>query len=251
MPTPAERMEARLQWPLLIAALLIVPVLAIEQSAGRGDLRDIAIALNWLSWSAFVAEAVLMLRVVDDRGRWLREHPLEVAVILLTPPFLPASLQAARGFRLLRLLRLLRAAILIRRMLSTEGVRDAGVLALLTILGGGAAYAALEKTTTSGETLSTWDGVWWAITTVTTVGYGDSYPVTTGGRLVAILVMVVGIGFVAILTAATAERFVSARRVAESEREDLGAKLDAIALRLDAIERGTRPDPPPPRGTLG
>ncbi len=86
-----------------------------------------------------------MLRVVSDKGRWLRDHPLDLAVVLLTPPFLPASLQAARVFRLLRLVRLLRAATLARRLLSTEGVKDAAVLALMTILGGGAAFAAVEK----------------------------------------------------------------------------------------------------------
>lgn len=139
-----------------------------------------------------------MLRVVDDRWKWVRDHPLEVAIVILTPPFLPATLQAARAFRLLRLLRLVRAAVLTRRLLSTEGVRDAAVLAGLTVLGGGAAYAAVEKVGPNGDRLSAWDGVWWAITTVTTVGYGDSYPQTDGGRVIAIAVMLVGIGFVAI-----------------------------------------------------
>ena len=50
-----------------------------------------------------------MVYVVPDRGRWLREHPLDLAIVVLTPPFLPASLQALRVFRLLRLLRLVRA----------------------------------------------------------------------------------------------------------------------------------------------
>jgi hypothetical protein len=89
-----------------------------------------------------------------------------VAIVILTPPFLPASLQAARVFRLLRLLRLLRAGILVRRLLTTEGVRDVAVLALLTVLGGGAAYSAVV----TSQDLNTWDGVWWAIVTVTTVG---------------------------------------------------------------------------------
>ena len=81
-----------------------------------------------------------MLSVVDNPSRWLREHPLEVAIVILTPPFLPATMQAARVFRLLRLLRLLKLAKLTRRLLSTEGVRDAAVLALLSVLGGGAAF---------------------------------------------------------------------------------------------------------------
>jgi hypothetical protein len=55
-----------------------------------------------------------MLRVVPDRGRWLREHPLDLAIVIFTPPFLPPALQAARVFRLLRLLRLVRAGTLAR-----------------------------------------------------------------------------------------------------------------------------------------
>jgi voltage-gated potassium channel len=106
-----------------------------------------------------------MLRVVPDRRRWLRGHPLDLAIVIFTPPFLPASLQAARVFRLLRLLRLAKAGVLARRVFSTEGVRDAAVLTLLAVLGADAAFAAVEKE----EHLSAWDGVWWAITTVTTV----------------------------------------------------------------------------------
>jgi voltage-gated potassium channel len=83
-----------------------------------------ATVLNWTIWTAFVVEVALMLSVVDDRWRWLRDNPLDVEIVLLTPPFLPAALQAARVFRLLRLLRLVKLAVLIRRLLSTEGVRD-------------------------------------------------------------------------------------------------------------------------------
>jgi voltage-gated potassium channel len=176
-----------------------------------------------------------MLAVVPDRGRWLRSHPLEVAIVILTPPFLPASLQALRVFRALRLLRLVKAAVIMRRLASTEGVRDAAVLAVVTVLAGGAAYAAVEKAP-DGHALSVWDGVWWAITTVTTVGYGDSYPTTTLGRCIAMVVMLVGIGFVAILTATVAERFMRGRE-AEAQRAELHERLDEILRRLDSIEQ--------------
>jgi voltage-gated potassium channel len=121
---------------MLVAALLVVPAIAIEQSEAREPWSTIAVVINWATWLAFLAEALLMLRVVDDRWRWIRAHPLEVAIVVVTPPFLPASLQAARAFRLLRLLPLLRAGLLARRLLTTEGVRDVAVLALMTVLGG-------------------------------------------------------------------------------------------------------------------
>jgi voltage-gated potassium channel len=228
-------MEQRLQWPLFAAALLTIPAIAIEQSGVGEPFDTTATVLNWTIWLAFVVEIVLMLRVVDDRSRWLREHPLDVAIVVLTPPFLPATLQAARIFRLLRLVRLLKLAVLTRRLLSTEGVRDAAVFALIMVLGGGAAFAAVEHGH-HDEPVSAWDGVWWAITTVTTVGYGDFSPVTDAGRIIGIVVMIVGIGFVAIVTAAAAERFMRSRE-AEAERAVLLERLDEILRRLDAIER--------------
>jgi voltage-gated potassium channel len=183
--------------------------------------------LNWVSWLAFLGELVVMLAVVPDRWRWLREHPLEVVIVVLTPPFLPPSLQAARVFRLLRLLRLVRAAKLARRLLSIEGVRAAAMLAVLTVLAGGTAFAAVEKQ----QDLSAWDGVWWAATTVTTVGYGDISPETTAGRTIAIAVMVVGIGFVALLTAALAERF-----LAQGIREEVAEVQEEVADDREAAE---------------
>jgi voltage-gated potassium channel len=227
----AAQVEARLEAPLLCFALLTIPVILIEQSSLGEPWDTIGHVLNWLIWLAFVAEIVIMLRVVDERGAWLRSHPLDIAIVVLTPPFLPATLQAARVFRLFRLLRLLKAGVLARRLLTTEGVKDAAVLALLTILGGGAAFAAIEK----DQGLSAWEGVWWAATTVTTVGYGDITPQTTTGRMIAILIMLVGIGFVAILTAAAAERFMRGQR---EEDHRMREQLEQLSARLDALESG-------------
>lgn len=113
-------------------------------------------------------------------------------------------MQAARVFRLLPLIRRLKTVLVLRRLLSTEGVRDAAVLALAVVLGGGAAVAAVEN----DQNLTPWDGVWWAVTTVTTVGYCDIGPETDAGRIIAMTVMLIGIGFVALLTAAAADRFI-------------------------------------------
>jgi voltage-gated potassium channel len=82
------------------------------------------------------------------------------------------------------------------------------------------------------------DGLWWAIQTVTTVGYGDLVPTSTVGRLVATLVMVVGIGFLTVVTAAITSAFIesSKRRLQSHETDAMSAKLDQISERLAVIE---------------
>lgn len=124
MNARAARMERRLQWPVLVAALLVLPLIVVEQASPAEPWRTIAAVLNWTTWLLFLAEVILMLAVVDDRWRWLRDNPLDLAIVILTPPVLPASLQAARAFRVFRVLRLVKAATLTRRLLSTEGLRS-------------------------------------------------------------------------------------------------------------------------------
>ena len=226
-------MQARFEWPMIAAAILVIPTIVLEQSNVAEPWDTTAVVLNWTIWTAFAIELVTMLAVVPDRRRYLRDHPLEVAIVVLTPPFLPASMQAARVFRLLRLLRLARTALVLRRLVSAEGVRDAAVLALIIVLGGGTAFAAVEK---GQQDLSAWDGVWWAVTTVTTVGYGDIGPKTDGGRIIAMTVMLVGIGFVALLTAAAADRFIKRGGDGPGVEEQLG-EIDARLARLETAVR--------------
>lgn len=202
---------------MLVAALLVIPAIAIEESSSDEPWLTLAMVLNWAIWIAFAIEFVVLVRVAPDRWRWIREHPLEIAIVVLTPPFLPALLQGlriARLLRLVRLLRLFRVAKLSRRIFSLNGLRWAAILAVLVVLGGGAAFTEAEK----GQNLSAWDGLWWAVTTATTVGYGDITPKTGGGRAIAMAVMVVSIGFVAMLTAAIAQRFIAHEVEAEVER---------------------------------
>ena len=230
---------------MLVAAVLVVPVIVIEESEPGSPWEEIAAVGNWVIWSVFLVEVVAMLAVVPDRWRWLRENPLDVAIVVLTPPFLPSSLQALRVLRLLRLLRLLRVIQAARRLFSLQGLRYAALLAVLTALGGGAAFAAVEEG--HNENVSgTWDGVWWAVVTMTTVGYGDVSPQTNYGRVIAIGVMVVGIGFLGLLIGAVAERFVT-QEISEAQAEiteeveeaeaDLRAELRQITARLVELER--------------
>lgn len=156
-----------------------------------------------------------MLAVVPDRWRWLRGHPWRWSSSF-SHRHSCRRVSKQRALRWLRLLRLVRIASLARRTFSLEGVRYAAILAGLTVLGGGYAYSLAESS--QDPPPSVWDGAWWAVSTMTTVGYGDEFPVTTVGRVLAMALMLVGIGFIAILTGAIAEGFLSAQ-IEETQEE--------------------------------
>jgi voltage-gated potassium channel len=82
------------------------------------------------------------------------------------------------------------------------------------------------------------DGLWWAVQTVTTVGYGDLVPTSTAGRIVAATVMLVGIGFLTIVTAVITSTFIETtrRRLEGATTDARTARLDQIAARLELIE---------------
>lgn len=169
-----------------------------------------------------------MLVVVPKRTLWLRQNPLDVAIVVLTPPVVPAGLQSLRVFRLLRVLRVARLFTM-RRVLSLEGVRDAAVIAAIIVLTGGLAFAAVEG-------LSAWNGVWFAINMVTTVGAAGIEPTNATGRVIASVIMLAGIGFVAMVTAFVADRFIRTTREVEGQEDRVLAKLEAIEKRLSAFE---------------
>jgi voltage-gated potassium channel len=75
----------------------------------------------------------------------------------------------------------------------------------------------VQSTIDTKDFATFWDGVWWAVVTVTTVGYGDKVPHSVGGRIVAMVLMFVGIGFLAVLTATVASQFVQTDQADRSD----------------------------------
>ena len=242
MDERSERIARRFEWPMLIAAVLVIPAVILQESDVGEPWKTLGEVLDYGIWVAFVVEIVVMLWVVPDKWLWVRKHPIEIGVVLLTVPFLPVTSEAARALRLLRLVRLMRLPFLARSMFTLRGVQFVAVLAATTLFAGGAAYAALE------ENRSLWDGVWWATVTMTTVGYGDQFPVTVEGRIVGMALMVIGIGFASLLIGAVAERFVARdlapaegltvteERILKAAEEVLLGELRSVANRLERIE---------------
>jgi voltage-gated potassium channel len=227
----AERLERRLERPMLVVAALVIPALILEGAAVGDALKAAAAILNWIIWLAFLGELVAMLALVVDRRQYLRHNLLSVAIVVLTPPFLPALFQGLRALRLLRVARLLRLAPIFRAAFTLRGLKYASVFTLLVVLTGAAAFENAEP----GKDY--FDGIYFTVSTMTTVGYGDELPTTVEAKVLSLVLMLVGIGYFAIVTAAIAERFIErgheehVEAVEAEAPDDLGAQVDRLALR--------------------
>lgn len=101
--------ERALEWPVAILALAVVPALIIEDRTTSESVRRTAITINWVAWLAFVTEFLVRLALATHRWRYVRYAWFDLALIVITPPFLvPDFLQGARSIRAVRAVRLLR-----------------------------------------------------------------------------------------------------------------------------------------------
>ncbi|MEX1219606.1 MAG: potassium channel family protein [Solirubrobacterales bacterium] len=201
----AIRAQKLMNTPLMIAAALTLPAVVLSETRESGTLAELAVILNWGTWLAFLFQLVVMLVLVPDRLKYLKHHPVDVVIVVLTPPVLPASLQALRMIRLLRLLRLLRLTQISKSVFSAQGLAYASLMTLVISLIGGTAFRAFEA---SNQNLSEWDSVYWAIATMTTLG-SQFESTTTGSEIVEILILLTGVTFISMLTGAIANRFLN------------------------------------------
>jgi len=219
--------------PIVLAAtLLLIPVLLLESDAEGGWLT-FAYAMNWVIWGVFLVELVAILYVAPRKRAALRAHWLDVAIVVLTVPIVSSALGWGRLARFIRLMRfgtiIGRALQAEKRITSGDALRFAAILTLGLVVIAGAAQWVVND-----EVKTLWDGVWWAIVTATTVGYGD-VPVTTAeGRIVGILVMAIGIVFVALLTAAIAARFVRTDEAGTHELHQAIARIESDLAEIKA-----------------
>jgi voltage-gated potassium channel len=245
------RFEKLTDLPLAIMALLIVPVLVLEDRADNAYVRETAHAINWIVWLAFCGEYVGKLWLAPSRRRYVRDAWFDLIIILFSPPFLvPDALQGVRAVRVVRLLRVLRfvraagvAAIGLRE--AAQGLRHRSfhyvALTTVVVIGLGAIGIFAVEHGQNNNIQSIGDALWWAVVTTTTVGYGDVSPVTGEGRLIAVGLMVVGIGFIGVFTATITSFFLEPGAVVE-ERESVEQRLMRIEAKLDALTRqGDRP----------
>lgn len=144
--------------------------------------------------------------------------------------------RATRVFRILRLLKLLRLVRLVgltgrlRKFINTNGLIYYIYISIVVLIIGASMYSISEK-------VDFVTALWWSITTATTVGYGDISPTTTIGKLAAIMVMIIGIGFVGMLTSSISSFFTTDEVDLKEELAKLHKENKQLNEKLDKLEQ--------------
>ena len=210
-----------------------IVVLTSHTSGTRSKPFVIALFVIWLV--VFLEFAVRYV-AVSDRRRYFASRQIEPALVVL--PF----------FQLWRIVGVEEATVLwgegVERVLAILSHRGLArvLLSAVGLLFLGAWLVLLFEDHAPGSNIHSYhDALWWAVVTVTTVGYGDRFPVSEGGRAVAVVLMLVGIGLIGVLTATVASFFVQEHTDANKDQlkaahEDLGGRLDELDSRLARIE---------------
>jgi voltage-gated potassium channel len=191
-------------WENLLTVLALVYLAAFSYPAfvseiSAADLVKLEL-VQWATWIIFALDLLMGLWKAPSKKRYLKTHPLEIVSVVL--PFL-------RPLRLLRVISF--GALVIQKIAVGKQIAITLKVFLFSIL---IAYiAAVQITITEREVASSniksfGDGLWWAVTTVTTVGYGDRFPTTSVGRVIAVGLMLVGISLMGVITASVAAWFV-------------------------------------------
>lgn len=232
--TPLDRWKHATEGPLLALALafLVVFLLPLYRPDLPSGVLQTLRAANVLIWLAFAVDYLARLRLSPDRRAFVRGH---------IPDLLTLAVPVLRPLRLLRVVGVLGAGARRageRRVAGTTAL-VVGAVALLVVVGGGLILDA-ERGAQGANIADAQDALWWAATTVTTVGYGDRFPVTGEGRAVAVALMLGGIALLGVVTATIAAWFVERVQAddvnaTDATLHDVLAELREVRERLDML----------------
>jgi voltage-gated potassium channel len=206
-----EKLERWTELPLLLLALLLIPVLiAPDLISAAMRHHELAERLNYLIWGVFAADLTIKTAIAPHRLTYLRRHWYDVVIVAL--PMLRILRIGAPLIRGIWALRSLAAAVHVvrasRSLLTRHQLHYILLTSLIVILLAGSLVTIAERHAERSTIRSLPDGLWWAVTTVSTVGYGDTYPTTSIGRGLGVALMILGIALFGAITANLASLFV-------------------------------------------
>ena len=231
----AKRWAHRFELPMLMLALWILLEWYLRGKnvypPALDNITDIVI------WCFFILETVVLTSLVNDKLRYLRTNWMNLLIIGIGAPLLWVANNYAAALRTLRLLLifplLINTSSTIHKVLSRNYLGSVLLVALVFTLMAGLLMAGIDP-----NIENVWQGIWWAWVTVSTVGYGDTVPVSTAGKILGAVVILFGVGFFSLLTASFSAYFVSRGEVEiEEEEEEEINQLLHIERRIEAMEK--------------
>jgi voltage-gated potassium channel len=233
-----DRIERITKYPMaLLGIAWLVIAIEILSTDLEGTASVALVAVLFVLWTVLLVEYVVRLVVTPDRRGYLKRRWVEPATVVV-PVFQGWHLIGIEKMSLL----LHEAELRVEVVLKHHSLFRVLIAAFATLVLGAWLVLLFERNAKGSNIHNYADALWWGIVTVTTVGYGDRFPVTAGGRIVAVILMLVGIGLIGVLTATVASVFIKEhtdanRRELRKGHEDLGQQLSVISDRLADVER--------------
>ncbi len=231
----AQRWARRFEWPMILLALWIL----IEWYLRGKNIYTARFdqVTDWIIWSFFVLETVVLTSLVEHKYRYLRSNWMNLIIISVGVPLLLVGSNYAAILRTLRLLLIfpimLHASLTVRKVLARNYLGTVLLVALTFTLMSGLLMAGIDPSIEN-----VWQGIWWAWVTVATIGYGDIVPQSVAGKIFGAVVILFGVGFFSLLTASFSAYFVSRGEVEiEEEEEEEISQLKVIERRIEAMEK--------------
>jgi len=233
-----DRIERVTKYPMgLLGIAWLVIAIVILTSNVNGSASTTLVGVLFALWTALLLEYLVRLVVSPDRRGYLRRRWVEPVTVVL-PPFQGWHVVGIEKMGLL----LYEGSIRLETVLKHHGLFRVLIAAAGTLFAGAWLVLLFEENARGTNIHNYPAALWWAIVTVTTVGYGDRFPVTGGGRTVAVILMLVGIGLIGVITATVASVFIKEHTDASKEEfkkghADLGQQMSMISDRLADVER--------------
>jgi len=240
-----DRIELVTRYPMaaLGVAWLVIGIIVVSTDV-NGSASAALVGTLFALWVVLLVEYLVRLVVSPDSRGYLKRRWVEPATVVLPP---------LQGWRLVGIekmsLLVHEGELRVESVLKHHSLFRVLLAACATLFLGAWLVLIFEENAKGSNIHSYPEALWWAIVTVTTVGYGDRYRISAGGRVVAAVLMLVGIGLIGVLTATVASVFIKEHTDANKEQinknhRDLGEQLAVISERLGDVERrlGASPD---------
>ena len=227
---------------VLILSIVVLGALGVDTVFKLPkDITDILQTLDTLVCILLLVDFGIRLKRAESKLAFLKWGWIDLVASIPNVPFLRIG-RLVRILRVIRLLRAIRATQKISSLVFKNKIRtgftSVALTSFLLIMFCSVGILVCEQDDPGANIKTAGDAIWWSVSTITTVGYGDVYPVTGEGRILAMFLMISGIGLFGILSGLAASFFVGPKQKSIVQEENrILARLEKLEEKIDQLKR--------------